>query len=141
MNHAAVPPELIAVEFVVSDLGPILELLGRVLGLEVAQVCRHPVIDADLAQVKAGGVLINLICPTDTGEGSPIVDPETRMSQINFLVGSLGELHGLRNRCRDAGAAVVDLPDQVFYIDSAMTSGVLGVDALLVFSANETPGS
>ena len=86
-NHGDVaPPQLVAVEFTVADLTPCLDLLGGVLGLDVSPICRHPTIDADVVQVNAGGTVINLLCPSDTGDGAPIGNPEPRLSQLNFLV-------------------------------------------------------
>jgi hypothetical protein len=141
-NHGDVaPPQLVAVEFTVADLAPCLNLLAGVLGLEAAPICRHPTIDADVAQIHAGGVVINLLCPTDTGDGVPIGKPEPRLSQLNFVLGLSDELAELRNRCEEAGAAVVERDETLFYIDSHMTTGVLGADATLVFSCEESPES
>ncbi len=139
-NHGAVvAPHLVAIEFTVADLAPCLELFGGVLGLEVGPTLRHPTLDADVAQVQADGVVINLLCPTDTGQGVPHGNPEPRLSQLNFLAASTEELASLRRRCEGAGAAVVERGDELFYIDSQMSSGLLGVDATLVFSSEEHP--
>jgi hypothetical protein len=139
-NHGAVvAPQLVAVEFTVPDLAPCIELFGEVLGLEVEPTFRHPVLDADVVQVRAGAILINLLCPTDTGHGVPHADPEPRLSQLNFVAPSVDALVALRRRCEDAGAAVVERGDELFYVDSQMSSGLLGAEATLVFSAQETP--
>jgi len=139
-NHGAVaPPQLVAVEFTVADLTPCLDLLGGALGLEVAPICRHPTIDADVAQVSAGGIVINLLCPTDTGVGVPLANPEPRLSQLNFAVPLPDELADLRSDCERAGAAVVERGETLFYIDSHMTNGMLGADASLVFSSEDEP--
>lgn len=134
-----VPPRLVAVEFTVADLTPCLDLLGGVLGLEVAPTCRHPTIDADVVQVGAGDIVINLLCPTDTGVGIPLANPEPRLSQLNFAVPLPDELAELRNLCEGAGAAVVERDESLFYIDSHMTSGMLGPEASLVFSSETEP--
>jgi len=131
------PPRLAALEFTVAELAPCLALFGGVLGLEVSAVCRHPTIDADVAQVVAGDVLINLLCPTDTGSGTPLAKPEPRLSQLNFGLGAPDELGELRSRCQEGGAAVVAVGDQLFYLDSQMTTGLLGADATLVFSSDQ----
>jgi hypothetical protein len=139
-NHGAVaPPQLVAIEFTVADLTPCLDLLSGVLGFEVAPICRHPTIDADVVQVSAGGIVINLLCPTDTGAGIPLANPEPRLSQLNFAVPLSGELADLRSRCEGAGAPVVERGDTLFYIDSHMTNGILGADASLVFSSEDDP--
>ena len=129
---------LVAIEFTVVDLAPCLELFGNVFGLEVEPTFRHPTLDADVAQVHGGGIVINLLCPTDTGRGIPHGNPEPRLSQLNFLVGSTGALAALRRRCEQAGAAVVERDDDLFYVDSHMSSGLLGADATLVFSSEES---
>jgi len=133
------PPQLVAVEFTVADLTPCLGLFGGVLGLEVAPTCRHPTIDADVVQVSAGDVVINLLCPTDTGVGIPLANPEPRLSQLNFAVPLPDELADLRSLCEGAGAAVVEQGETLFYVDSHMTSGMLGADASLVFSCEDQP--
>ncbi len=133
-----VAPHLVAIEFTVADLAPCLELFGTIFGLEVEPTFRHPTLDADVAQVQGGGVVINLLCPTDTGRGVPHGNPEPRLSQLNFVVRSTGELAALRRRCEEAGAAVVERGDALFYVDSHMTSGLLGADATLVFSSEES---
>lgn len=136
-----IPPHLIAIEFTVADLAPCLELFGEVLGFEVGPTFRHPTIDADVAQVHAGGALINLLCPTDTQQGVPHTNPEPRVSQLNFVLPSADALALLRRRCEAAGAAVVERGDDLFYVDSQMSSGVLGAEATLVFSLGATPDS
>jgi hypothetical protein len=139
-KHGAVAtPQLVAIEFTVADLTPCLYLFGTILGLEMAPIARHPTLDADVAQVDAGGVVINLLCPTDTGSGTPLGNPEPRLSQLNFVLQLTGELAELRSRCETAGAAVVERDDTLFYIDSHMTTGLLGAETTLVFSSEETP--
>lgn len=134
-------PRLAAVEFTVTDLAPCLALFAGIVGLEVTPPCRHPTIDADVAQIDAGGVVINLLCPTDTGTGTPLANPEPRLSQLNFTLGVSDELAELRSKFEEARGAVVERDETLFYIDSQMTTGVLGVDATLVFSCTEAPES
>ena len=108
-KHGAVAtPQLVAIEFTVEDLTPCLYLFGTILGLETAPIARHPTLDADVAQIDAGGMVINLLCPTDTGGGTPLANPEPRLSQLNFVLQLTGELAELRSRCETAGAAVVE---------------------------------
>ncbi len=83
-------------------------------------------------------IVINLLCPTDTGRGIPHGNPEPRLSQLNFVVSSTEELAALRRSCEEAGAAVVERGDDLFYVDSHMSSGLLGADATLVFSSEES---
>jgi hypothetical protein len=128
-------PHLVAIEFTVADLAPCLELFGTVLGLEVGPTFRHATLDAEVAQVDAGGVVINLLCPTDTGRGIPHGNPEPRLSQLNFVVPTGKALAALRRRCEGAGAAVVERGEGLFYVDSHMSAGLLGADATLVFSS------
>jgi hypothetical protein len=138
---AVVAPQLVAIEFTVADLAPCLELFGGVLGLEVGPTFRHETLDAEVAQIDAGGVLINLLCPTDTGSGIPHGNPEPRLSQLNFVVPTAEALGALRRRCESSGAAVVQRSEDLFYVDSHMSSGLLGADATLVFSAEGSPDS
>lgn len=139
-KHGAVPtPHLVAIEFTVADLTPCLELFGGVLGLEMTPVHRHPTIDAEVVQVNANGMVINLLCSTDTGNGSPLANPEPRLSQLNFVLPVSDDVAKLRKRCEEAGAAVVERDESLFYIDSHMSSGMLGPEATLVFSTEEAP--
>jgi hypothetical protein len=139
-NHVGVNlPELAAIEFTVADLAPCVTLFADVLGLEVTPPSRHPTLDAEVVQVNAGGVVINLLCPTDRGEGTPLVNPEPRLSQLNFVLGAVDAVHALRHRFIEAGGAVVERDASLFYIDSQMSIGVLGADATLVFSCDEAP--
>jgi hypothetical protein len=133
-----VAPNLVAIEFTVADLAPCLALFGDVLGLEVGPTFRHATLDAEVAQVNAGNVIINILCPTDTGHGIPHGDPEPRLSQLNFVVPSADALVALRRRCESAGAAVVERGEDLFYVDSHMSSGLLGTEATLVFSSERT---
>lgn len=138
-NHGAVvAPNLVAIEFTVADLAPCRALFGEVLGLEVGPTFRHATLDAEVAQVNAGEVIINLLCPTDTGRGIPHGNPEPRLSQLNFVMPTAEALAGLRRGCESAGAAVVDRGGDLFYLDSHMSSGLLGTEATLVFSSEES---
>ncbi len=135
-NHGAViAPNLVAIEFTVADLAPCLALFGEVLGLPVGPTFRHATLDAEVAQVNAGDVTINILCPTDTGSGIPHGNPEPRLSQLNFVVQTADALAALRRRCEGAGAAVVERGEDLFYVDSHMSSGLLGAEATLVFSS------
>jgi hypothetical protein len=139
-NHVAVAaPHLVAIEFTVAELEPCLELFRGVLGMEVGPTFRHAVLDADVAQVNAGGLVINVLCPTDTGRGIPHGNPEPRLSQLNFVVETAEALTALLRRCEGAGAAVVERGDDLFYLDSHMSSGLFGAEATLVFSSEASP--
>ena len=130
-------PRLVSLEFTVPDLGPGLALFAGVLGLEVLGPERHTVLDAEVAQVVDGDVVITLIHPTDTGSGVPHSLPEPRLSQLNFAAPG-EDLAGIRSRLESAGAAVVDRGG-LFLVDPEMVKGMLGADAALVFTP-EDPG-
>jgi hypothetical protein len=128
---------LTALEYTVADLEPCLQLFVGLLGLELVDRARHPALDAEVARISAGSVMINLLCPTDTGMGRPFPNPERRMSQLTFGLGSVTELAELGNSLAEAGAAVVERDEALSYIDADMIKGLLGTDAAMVFCVEE----
>jgi hypothetical protein len=98
------------------------------------------VIDADVVQVHAGSLVITLLCPTDTGEGVPHSAPEPRLSQLNFAV-PLAALDDVRARLEQAGTAIVERGEDLFYIDPETVKGLFGAEAAFVFTPYEGPGA
>jgi hypothetical protein len=130
-------PRIAYLEYTVSDLEPCIRFFG-LMGLELVGPSRHPVLDADVAQVWAGPLAINLLRPTDTGQGIPITDPEPHMSQVTFVMHEDDALHRLRHRLIEGGAAVFDRHERLFFVDPHMIGGLLGSEVSFVFCTEET---
>src|SRR5947209_8150342 len=109
-------PSVTSLEFTVHDLDQCLDLLVDAIGFELQFRDRHPTLDAEVATVDAGGVRINLVCPSDTGVGAPLENTDRRMSQLDIVVPDEGDAAALKARLVEAGAAVVER-DELFFLD------------------------
>lgn len=125
-------PTLRSIEYTVADLEPCLELLVGLMGLELVGRFHHPVIDAEVAQLRSGSMTVDLLCPTDTAQGTAMPRPDPRLSQLTFTVGAAQELAGLRRRLVEGGAAVVECDEGMFLLDSQMIHGLFGTDSAIV---------
>lgn len=119
-------------EFTVSDLDQALLLFVGTIGLGLAFRGRHPTLDAEVAEVDAGPIRLNLVCPTDTGSGIPMDNPDTRLSQIDLECPSAADATELASRLVEAGASVVERAG-LFFLDTSMTQSLLGSEAAFVF--------
>ena len=129
-------PAVTAIEYTVHDLDQCLRFLVDAMGFPLEYRDRHPQLDAEVATVNAGGIRINLVCPTDTGIGIPLEDTDSRMSQLNIVVPTTRDAVALKARLVEAGAPVVER-DGLFFVDTSMTKGLLGVTTAFVMYAND----
>ena len=129
-----IPPSLAALEFVVDDPTPALELLG-LLGFRLTGHQRHPALDADVRIVDAGGITIALLTPTDTGDRPPLPPPASNPSQLLFDVDTAESFGALRSRLIDAGAPVVAEGATQFHLARQLIDATFGVAPALVFNA------
>jgi hypothetical protein len=125
-------PTLVALEFTVADLDQCVAMLAGAVGLTLVGRSRHSVFDAEVAQLQSGSVLINLLSPTDTGQGSPLPNPETRMSQMTFCLPG-DDVRGLENTLVEAGAPVIVGEDDYVAVDESVAAGLLGTNTALLF--------
>jgi hypothetical protein len=131
-------PRLRSLEFTVEDLEPCLDLLVGLIGLELVARYQHPTLDADVAQLRSDDMTVNLLCPTDTGERTPMPFPEVRMSQLTFTLDASEAMDPLRQRLVEGGAAVVQRDDGMIFLDAHLVEGLFGTSATFVFCAEET---
>jgi catechol 2,3-dioxygenase-like lactoylglutathione lyase family enzyme len=129
-------PAVAALEFTVRDLDQCLSFLVDALGFPLEYRNRHPQLDAEVATVNAGRVLINLVSPADTGTGIPLEDTDSRMSQLNIVVPTEADAVGLKARLVEAGASVVER-NGLFFVDTSMTEQLFGVTTAFVMYAND----
>jgi catechol 2,3-dioxygenase-like lactoylglutathione lyase family enzyme len=125
---------LTSIEFTVGDIEQCIELFAGLVGLELVGRAPHPFLDAEVAQLQAGPVTINLLCPTDTGRGDPVLVPRVRMSQLTFAVPDR-ELDGLRLHLAGGGAPVRNPDAGLVVLDPGMIESLLGAEAAVVFCA------
>jgi hypothetical protein len=130
-------PRLRSLEFTVEDLEPCLELLVGLIGLELVARFRHPDLDAEVAQLRSDDMTLNLLCPTDTGRGTPMPFPEVRMSQLTFTLDASEAMDPLRDRLVEGGAAVVQRDDGLIFLDNHLVNGLFGTSATFVFCPEE----
>jgi hypothetical protein len=131
-------PRLRSLEFTVVDLEPCLELFVGLIGLELVDRFRHPTLDCEVAQLRSDAMTVNLLCPTDTGQGTPMPFPEVRMSQLTFTLDATDAIDPLRQRLIEGGAAVVQRDDGMLFLDSHLINGLFGTSATFVFCVEET---
>jgi catechol 2,3-dioxygenase-like lactoylglutathione lyase family enzyme len=130
---------LVSLEFVVPDLDACLKLFNGAMGMEIVGRGRHDVIDAEIAQVAAGDIVITFLQPTDTGVGVFHSSPAPRLSQLNFEVPP-GEMDQMCSEIEEAGAAVVERSEALFYVDAKMIEELLGAETSLVFFGQSGSG-
>ncbi len=130
-------PELRSIEYTVADLEPCLELLVSLMRLELVGRFHHPDLDAEVAQVRSGSMTINLLCPTDTGQGRAMPQPDPRLSQLTLVVRSAEEVATIRRRLVEGGAAVIERDERMFLLDAHMIKGLFGTDSAIVVSSDE----
>lgn len=130
-------PALRSIEYTVADLEPCLELLVGLMGLELIGRFHHPVMDAEVAQLRSGSMTINLLCPTDTGQGRAMSRPDPRLSQLTFTVGAEQEVAIVRRRLVEGGAAVIERDERMFVLDAHMIKGLFGSDSAIVVCSED----
>lgn len=130
-------PVVASLEYTVHDLQQCLRLLVDTIGFGLEFRGHHPTLDAEVATVDAGGVRINLICPSDSGKGVPLENPESRMSQLDIVVPTDADAEALKARLVEAGAPVVERGD-LFYLDTSLAQELFGVPtAFVMYAAND----
>lgn len=128
-------PTLFSLDFTVSDLDGCLALLVELGGLELVGRARHPTFDAEVAQLRAGGVVFNLLHPTETGRGRPFPTPEPSLTNFTFVLQQEEDIGVLRGQLVAGGAAVFAPVEGQFALDAQMIRGLLGVEAPMIFGA------
>lgn len=127
------PPRLLALEYVVDDLGPALELLVDLLGFEEVARGDHPGLDAEMVTLDIGGVALTLLHPTTVGDRPPVTGQACNLSQLVFESPEpVGEVAG---RLAEAGAGVVIDSDSMFHLSQQTTDAVFGVAPAFLFTA------
>lgn len=126
------PPNLVALEFVVDDPAPAIELLA-LMGCALVDHYPHPALDADVRIIDAGSVTIALLTPTDHGDRMPLSPPASNLSQLIFDVEGAAPFQALRDRLVDAGAPVVAEGSNLFHLGRQVIDATFGVAPAFVF--------
>jgi hypothetical protein len=127
------PPRLVALEFVLDEVGPALELFVEHLGFALVDRYRHPALDAEVFVLDADPVAITLLRRTAVGDRPGVPPALPNLSQLIFDVGSPAALDALRGRMTEVGAAVIDDGSAMFHLGRQLTSATLGMSPSLVF--------
>lgn len=126
------PPRLLALEYVVEDLEPVLELLVDLLGLEVISRGRHPALDADVVTLDLGTVALTLIHPTAEGDRPALGRPDCNLTQL--ILESGDPLADVTDRLGEAGVGVVVDGPSMIHLSAQTTAAVFGVAPAWVFT-------
>ncbi len=127
-----VPPSLVALEYVVDDDAPLLELLCDRLGFSTIDRHPHPALDADVTLVDAGSVVITVLRRTARGDRPQIPPQQSALSQLVFDVDP-AIYPRLQSELVEAGAPVIEAGADMFHLGAQLTQAVFGVAPTLVF--------
>lgn len=133
------PPTLVSLEFLVTDLERALELLVEHVGLALVGRERHQVFDAEVAVLEAPPLAIILLSPTETEQGRPVPLPNDRMSQLVFELDDTQELAALRERLVSSGASVAHDGAEMFHLSTSFIEALFGEAPALVFTTAADP--
>lgn len=125
------PPQLIALEYVVEDLERVLELLVDLIGLEVIRQERHPTLDAEMVTLELGQVVLTLIHPTADGDRKPVNRMASNLSQLVIQIDE--PIAELTRRLGEGGAGVVVDTPAMSHLSLQSTESIFGVAPSLVF--------
>jgi hypothetical protein len=128
------PPRLVALEFVLDEVGPALELFVDHLGFTLVDRYPHPALDAEVFVLDAEPIAITILRRTAYGDRPGIPPSVPNLTQLIFDVSS-ERLAALRGQLTAAGAAVIDDGPAMFHLGRQLTTAALGVSPSLVFHA------
>jgi catechol 2,3-dioxygenase-like lactoylglutathione lyase family enzyme len=117
---------LAGIELIVDDLDRAIELFRDVLGFEVLSRGPSALVAGETAAIDLDSIVLNLLAPAATGEGTILAERTARLSQLIAVEREerAGELR--RDAALERGLAVAPLDDSSFYVTPESVAGALG---------------
>lgn len=127
---------LLGIELIVDDLDRAVELFVDVFGCPMLSRGPSALVAGESAVIDLGRVVLTLLAPAATGEGSVLAERAPRLSQFVFSSetthdGSTDARPILR-RAIERGVAVVPLDNGSFYLTPESVQGALGQAVAMV---------
>jgi catechol 2,3-dioxygenase-like lactoylglutathione lyase family enzyme len=129
------PLSVLAVELIVDDLDRAIELFTDVVGCELIARGPSTSIVGEVASIDAGSIVINLIQPASTGDGTILGDRTPRTSQIIFGSADDDVRDAARERAVEAGLSVMRLGGHHFHLTPESVKGALGLSTAIVVAS------
>lgn len=123
---------VIGLELLVADLDRAVELVRDVLGLPVLDEGPAANVAGRMATVDAGGLVLTLLEPTDSGPGPVLGDRTPRLAQVVVGTDGPADVVGLLARVTSAGLAAVPIDDHRFHVPPEAVQGALGLPVAVV---------
>lgn len=123
---------LIGIELVVADLDRALELFGGVLGLDVLHRGPSALVAGELATIDAGALVITLLQPAASGEGTVLAERTPRLSQLVMGTGASDDAATVLERSVQAGLSAMPSDAGHFHISPESVEGAIGQPVAVV---------
>jgi catechol 2,3-dioxygenase-like lactoylglutathione lyase family enzyme len=121
---------LLGIEVIVEDLDRALELFADVLGCAVISRAPSQLVAGETAVVDLGSLVLTLLAPAATGEGSVLAERAPRLSQ--FVFSSDAGTGPFVDRAMESGLATVQLSQEQAYVTPEAVEGALGQPVAVV---------
>ncbi len=126
----------IGLELIVDDLDRAIELFTEVLGLPLLSRTPSELVLGEVAVVDAGSVVISLLQPASSGEGSLLAERAPRLSQLIF---DADDLAAVRERSIERGLSVAPTDAKRFHLSPESVQGALGQPVAIVMARVDEP--
>jgi catechol 2,3-dioxygenase-like lactoylglutathione lyase family enzyme len=123
---------LIGIELVVADLERSLELLCDILGFDLLHRGPSEHVTGEMATVDTGGIVITLLAPAASGEGTVLAERAPRLGQLVIGADAAGEVAEALDRTVRAGLSAVPAEGARFHITPETIEGALGQPVAVV---------
>jgi catechol 2,3-dioxygenase-like lactoylglutathione lyase family enzyme len=119
----------------VDDLDRAVELFTVVLGLPLVSRAASQLVVGEVAVIDAGSLLISLLHPASSGEGSVLAERSPRLSQLFFAAGDPPDPAAVLDRAIAAGLSVVPGAGGSFHVTPESVEGAVGQPVAIVMAA------
>jgi len=131
------PLSLIGIELLVADLERSLELFCGVLGFELLGRGPSPHIAGEMATIDTGSVVLTLLCPAASGEGSVLAERSPRLGQLVVGTDDPEAVATALDRTVTAGLSAVPSDGARFHITPEAVDGAIGQAVAVVVTTVE----
>lgn len=119
---------MVGIELVVADLDRAVEMFTGVLGCSVLSRGPSALVVGEMALIDANGLMISLLQPASSGDGTVLAVREPRLSQLVFGASDTGtEVAAI-----EAGFSVVPMDNGGFHLSPESVEGALGLPIAIV---------
>jgi len=119
---------MVGIELVVVDLDRAVEMFTDVLGCTLLSRGPSGLVVGEVALIDANGMMVSLLQPACSGDGTVLAIREPRLSQIVFGA----SVSGAEAVAIEAGFSVVPMDNGGFHLSPESVEGALGLPIAIV---------